>query len=151
MAWAYLDKKAAVAEALKDFSAMEYIIENTAGDISEIRTGMSSLPPPILSDMPKGAPDPHGGEERLAAQIDEIDVLKERYRRALEYMEWFRPAWENLSEEERYVLTEFYREDGNGQTGSVYNICDRFHIERSSAYNRKNRALARLSLMLYGK
>lgn len=37
------------------------------------------------------------------------------------------------------------------QTDAVGNICERFHIERSSAYNKKNRALARLALLLYGK
>ena len=39
-----------------------------------------------------GKHNPKSGEERLAACLDEIDVLKERYRRALEYMEWFKPA-----------------------------------------------------------
>jgi len=90
-------------------------------------------------------------EAVIAAALDEIDVLKERYRRALEFMEWFRPAWDALGDDERYVLSEFYREDESSQTAVVQNICDRFCIERSSAYNKKNRALAKLTLLLYGK
>ena len=65
-------------------------------------------------------------------------------------MEWFKPAWEQLSEDERYVLETFYNEEGS-QTGAVYEICDYFHIERSSAYNKKNRALTKLAVLLYGK
>ena len=74
-------------------------------------------------------------------------VLRERYRQAKEYMEWFQPAWDNLSEDERYVLEQFYwREDQN-----IYTIFEHFGIERSSAYNKKNRAVQHLTLLLYGK
>jgi hypothetical protein len=97
------------------------------------------------------AHDPKAGENKLAACIDEIDVLKERYRQALEYMNWFQPAWEALSEEERFVLQEFYLNVEHKQIQAVLNICDRFNIERSSAYNKKNRALQHLALLLYGK
>ena len=150
IAWIYLDKKTAAIDALKDFSGMEFIIQNHREDVEEIRDRMMSLP----SAMPTGLPrnkNPHAGEARLAASLDEIDVLKERYRRALEYMEWFRPAWDTLTEDERFVLSEFYVNDDGKQIDAVGNICDRFHIERSSAYNKKNRALARLALLLYGK
>lgn len=82
--------------------------------------------------------------------IEEIDVLKERYWQAVEYMAWFLPAWEELSEDERYVLETFYS-DEERQTDSVYDICDRFHIERTSAYKKKNRALQKLVTLLYGK
>ena len=36
--------------------------------------------------------------------------MKERYRQAVEYMEWFKPAWEQLSDDDRYCLETFYRE-----------------------------------------
>jgi hypothetical protein len=95
--------------------------------------------------------DPKAGEKRLIACINEIDVLKERYRQALEYMDWFQPAWDALTEDEQYVLKEFYLDDEQKQIDAVYNICDNFNIERSSAYNKKNRALQHLALLLYGK
>lgn len=56
-----------------------------------------------------------------------------------------------LTEDEQFVLSEFYCGGDARQTDAVGNICERFHIERSSAYNKKNRALARLALLLYGK
>ena len=36
-------------------------------------------------------------------------------------------------------------------TGAVYDVCEYFSIERSSAYNRKNRALEKLVVQLYGR
>ena len=150
IAWTYLDKRSAAADALRDYSSMEYIINIHPDDEADVRERMTTLP----SSKPTGLPrviNPQANEARLVAQIDEIDVLKERYRQALEYMEWFKPAWEELSEDDRFVLEEFYNRDDSGQIDTIGNICDRFHIERTSAYNRKNRALTRLSILLYGK
>ena len=150
IAWTYLDKRGAAVDALKDFASMEYIIANHAGDEEVIREDMTAIGSPALGGQPSGH-NPHAGEARLAAQLDEIDVLKERYRQALEYMAWFRPAWNELTEDERFVLTEFYTTEESSQTDAIGNICDRFHIERTSAYKRKGRALARLAVLLYGK
>lgn len=150
IAWIYLDKKAAAADALKDFSSMEFIVDTHSDELERCKANMAGYRASVINGMPK-AHDPRAGETRLAASIDEIDVLRERYRQALEFMEWFRPAWDTLSDDEQYVLTEFYRNDEDKQRYAVDNICDRYHIERSSAYNRKNRALARLAVFLYGK
>jgi len=148
--WQYLDKRAAAVNALKDYSSMKYIIENTDEHIAVLSEKMTSPASPVLNGMPT-IHDPKAGEKRIIAAINEIDVLKERYRQALEYMAWFQPAWDALTEDEQYVLTEFYLSEEQKQTGAVYNICDRFNIERSSAYNKKNRALQHLALLLYGK
>lgn len=150
IAWIYLDKKAAAIDALKDYSSMEYIIQNHQAELEEAQERMFSLRPSIPTGMPS-AHNPKAGENKLISNIDEINVLKERYRQALEYMEWFKPAWEALGEDEQFVLSEFYRNEDARQADAIANICDRFSIERSSAYNKKNRALARLALLLYGK
>ena len=148
--WQYLDKRAAAINALKDYSSMKYIIEHTDEDIATLNEEMSSPASPVINGMPS-THDPKAGEKRLIACINEIDVLKERYRQALEYMDWFQPAWDALTEDEQYVLKEFYLGDEQKQIDAVYNICDHFNIERSSAYNKKNRALQHLALLLYGK
>ena len=148
--WQYLDKRAAAINALKDYSSMKYIIEHTDEDIATLNEEMSSPASPVINGMPS-THDPKAGEKRHIACINEIDVLKERYRQALEYMDWFQPAWDALTEDEQYVLKEFYLDDEQKQIDAVYNICDHFNIERSSAYNKKNRALQHLALLLYGK
>ena len=148
--WQYLDKRAAAINALKDYSSMKYIIEHTDEDIATLNEEMSSPAFPVINGMPS-THDPKAGEKRLIACINEIDVLKERYRQALEYMDWFQPSWDALTEDEQYVLKEFYLDDEQKQIDAVYNICDHFNIERSSAYNKKNRALQHLALLLYGK
>lgn len=121
IALAYLDKRTATVSAIKDYTSMEFIINNT--------------------------PD----EAKLAPQIGEMDIRKECYQRALEYMAWFRPAWDTLTDDERFVLSEFYREDEARREDAIDNIRDRFYIESTSTYKKKNRALAKLTTLLYGK
>ena len=129
---------------------MEYIIANHADDEEAIREDMTAVSAPALGGQPSGY-NPHAGEARLAAQLDEIDVLKERYRQALEYMAWFRPAWEQLSEDERFILREFFMRMDINKTDAILNIGERLHIERAWVYKKKDAALTRLALLLYGK
>ena len=139
--WQYLDKRSAAVNALKDYSSMAYILAHT---------DTTTLGSPAFTDMPGGSPNPQSGEMRIITAIDEIDVLRERYRQAKEYMEWFQPAWDSLSEDERYVLEQFYWQEEDA-FDAISAISNRFHIERSSAYKRKNRAVSKLTLLLFGK
>ena len=148
--WKYLDKRSAAVDALKDYSSMKFIIGHTDDEIKSAYEKMGGVSSPQLDGMPRSH-NPQASEDRIVKGIEEIDVLKERYRQALEYMAWFLPAWEELTEDERYVLQTFYGEDNQYGASAIYDICDRFGVERSSAYNRKNRALSHLVTLLFGK
>jgi len=128
---------------------MKYIIEHTDEDIANLNEEMTSPASPVLNGMPSNH-DPKAGEKRLIACINEIDVLKERYRQALEYMDWFQPAWDALSEDEQLILTEFFINNIN-KTDAISNIGDKLFLERAQVYRRKEKALNHLALLLYGK
>ena len=102
----YLDKRAATIAAIKDFDSMRFIISSTDKDITAEREKMTGVGSPNMDGMPH-AYNPSASEERIAGGIDEIDVLKERYRQAIEYMGWFQPAWEQLTEDERFCWRAF--------------------------------------------
>lgn len=145
--WQYLDKRGATANALRDYGRMEFIICHTDDEVKAVHEKMGGISSPQFDGMPH-THNPHAAEDRMAEGMDEISVLQERYREALEFMAWFEPAWAELTEDERYVLECFYM----GADGpAVSAVCERFQIERNSAYRRKNRALSKLSVMLYGK
>lgn len=148
--WKYLDKRSAAVDALKDFSSMRFIIEHTDDEIKTAYEKMGGVKSPQFDGMPRSH-DPQAGEERMIKGIEDIDVLKERYRQAAEYMAWFLPAWEELSEDERYVLDTFYGDTNEYGSSVIYQIADHFRIEQSSAYNKKNRALHHLTTLLFGK
>ena len=57
----------------------------------------------------------------------------------------------SATEDERYVLEAFYGEDNQYGSNAADDVADYFQIERASAYRRKNRALERLTILLFGK
>lgn len=148
--WKYLDKRPAAIAAIKDYDAMQFIISHTGEEIRNSYDYMSGVGGMRLDGMPH-AHNPHAGEERIINGIEEIDILKERYRQAVEYMDWFKPAWEQLSEEERYCLEAFYGDGNTYGSSAAASIAEYFSIEQSSAYKRKNRALDHLTVLLFGK
>jgi hypothetical protein len=127
---------------------MSAIIDNTPEDIKAVYETMAAP----RSSVPSGLPpafDPLSGQEKLAAHVDKLDVLRARYCVAVEYMAWFAPAWNTLNANERRVLEEYYMAD-NQKSGAAARMeyalgyCDR-HIRRIKA-----KALVRLSTLLFG-
>ena len=148
--WKYLDKRSATIAAIKDYESMQFIIKHTDDEIRAERDKMSAVRSPGWDGMPH-AHNPDAQEERILNGIEEIDILKERYRQAVEYMDWFKPAWDQLTEDEKYVLETFYGDANSYGSNAVYYIAEYFKIEQTSAYKRKNRALDRLTVLLFGR
>ena len=148
--WKYLDKRSATIAAIKDYDAMQFIIDSTDDEIKRTYEKMTGVGSPSWDGMP-GSNDVHAGEERILTGIEEIDILKERYRQAVEYMDWFKPAWEQLTEDERYCLETFYGDGNTYGSSAADHIAAYFNVEQASAYRRKNRALDRLTVLLFGK
>ena len=147
--WKYLDKRSATIAAIKDRDSMKFIIDHTDEEITAEREKMVGVGSVRMDGLPH-AHNPNAGEERILNGIEEIDILKERYRQAVEYQEWFEPAWTQLSEDEQYVLETFYDENTYGSNAAWY-IADYYKIEQASAYRKKNRALDHLTVLLFGK
>ena len=52
---------------------------------------------------------------------------------------------------EMCIRDRFYSEDNQYGSNAADDVADYFQIERASAYRRKNRALERLTILLFGK
>ena len=148
--WKYLDKRSATIAAIKDYDAMQFIINSTDDEIKRVHEKMTSVGSPKWDGMPR-THNTQAGEERILAGIAEIDILKERYRQAVEYMDWFKPAWEQLSDDDQYCLETFYGDGNTYGSSAAYYIAEYLHVEQPTAYKRKNRALDRLTVLLFGK
>ena len=129
---------------------MKYIVDNTDDKIKSIREDVSAVHSPSWDGMPKSF-NPNANEEKLINAINEIDMLQERYRQAVEYMDWFLPAWNHLTEDERFMLHEFYMSSPEEQLAARYTVAERYDIDESYSYRKKNRALQKLTTLLYGK
>ncbi len=149
ISWSFLDKRKAAIEAISAYRQMDFIIKHTDDDIRKVEAKMEGVGSPNLDGMPHSH-DPGAGEDRMISCIEEIDMLKERYRQAVEYMNWFKPVWNQLSDDDQYVLDAFFMND-DGEIDAADAIAEHFGIERSSAYSRRKRAIERITTLLYGR
>jgi hypothetical protein len=86
----------------------------------------------------------------LAASLDELDVMQERYRQAIEYTGWFEPAWASLTDDEQLVLREFYMGE-NQRSGAGARLEARLNYGHAQIERCRKKALSRLSLLLFGR
>ena len=148
--WMYLNKKDAAVNALKDYRKMKHIIDHTDEEIQRVYSRIAGVGSPAIEKMPS-ANNPQAGEDRMIKGIAEIDVLRERLRQAKEYMAWFQPAWDALSDDDQFVLDAFFSGGNEYGAGAADTVAEHFCIERASAYRKKNRALDNLTTLLYGR
>ena len=113
--WKYLDKRSATIAAIKDYDAMQFILSSTGDEIKRTYEKMTGIGSPNYDGMPKAC-NPQAAEDRIIKNIDEIDIIKERYRQS-----------------------------------AAYYVAEYLNIEQPTAYKRKNRALDRLTVLLFGK
>ena len=94
--------------------------------------------------------NPQAGEERLVKSLDTLDVIQERYRQAVEYMGWFEPAWATLTDTEQMVLREFYM-NGSLRSGAAARLQERLSFSERQIQRIREKALKRMSILLFGK
>ena len=147
--WQYLDKRAGTIKAMADYPDMLYIYETTGEHLSEAIDAMLTTG----SNIPRPTPathNPRAGESRLIHHLDRMDAIEERYQQAAEFIAWFQPAWNQLSDKQKYLLTKFFMNRNEDGIGAVEEVCERFHVERTTAHRQKIMALDRLSRLLFG-
>jgi hypothetical protein len=135
-------------EVLHKYSDMQFIIDSTDEKIKETEVMMIGVKSPSLDGMPK-IHNPNAHEERILKGTEQLDVLQERYQKATTYMSWVKPAFSQLSDDEQFILTEFYLSPD--RSIALYTVSTYFHVERSTVYARKSKALDHLSTLLYGR
>ena len=140
---------AAVIAAIREYDNMRFLIDNTPGEIIEVYGNMTAPSMPKLTGLPT-ARNAQAGEDKLTAQIDSLDMMRERYSAAINFMAWFEPAWLFLPDTERRVLSEFYM-SANQKSGATYRLMEDLgyserHVERMRA-----KALSHLCLLLFGQ
>jgi len=143
----YINKNAATVAAIRDYENMRFIINNTPQEIKDVYAQMTSPRGQKLSGMPS-ARNPQSGTNKLVDQIDKLDILRERYNQAIEYMAWFEPAWSSLTDTEQRILSEFYM-TGNQKSGATYRLMDEFSYSESHIERLRSNALNHLRSLLY--
>lgn len=148
IAWKYIDTSTATIAAIRDYNAMRVIINSTPEEIKAVYEKMTAPRSPNLSGMPS-ARNPQSGQDKIVAHIDKLDVLRERYSQAIEYMSWFEPAWSSLTDTEQLILREFYTGD-NQKSGATYRMISKLGYSERQVERMRSNSLRHLRVLLFG-
>lgn len=147
----YIDWISSTKKVLENYNCMQAIIDHTNKQIKNAYENMENYSTTTVDDA-FGLQSKQVGEDHIIRMMDKVDFIKKRYADACEFMAWFRPAWEALSDSERFILETFYMGDHQDAiTAAVDIVAEKYSIARTAAYKRKERAVERLSVLLFGE
>lgn len=140
----YFDREKTTIAILREYHDQQWKLDHDPQRIRELSESLTA--PKAMSTTPT-----HGGgsrrEEKLVELIDKKTVLEQGYHRAREYMREFGPCWERLTDQERDLLRMRFVDYLDG--GGIGRIMEKYHVGKTEAYDRSNRALRRLSKLLF--
>lgn len=143
----YINWTDATIRAIKIYEDMKHCIETSQGCLEEVNDRMISPRGSNLSKQPVA-----GGtsqtEDAWISGIDRKQTIAEKLKEAERYMAWFKPAWDRLTEEERIILEESYIK--RGERPWTEHAANRLHCSVPELYRRRNDALERMKVLLYG-
>ena len=89
-------------------------------------------------------------DDGMANQIARKEDLQEKIDGYTRFFAIYDPAWERLTEQEKYILTEFCKIKYKRKQDAIDNVCEKYGIEVSRAYALRRNALVRFRRLMFG-
>ena len=131
-------------ERLSQYTAARCAESNLHSEVERLESVLRS-PGVSRTDTPAGSP-----KSREDWQLNQMLLLEQTRSRLHQTRQWLRSteeAMNTLTEEERLVLQRLFI---SPKKGGVEALCRELAAERSSVYRRRDQALRRFTLALYG-
>lgn len=131
---------------LRDYAAKEQSLESVAERIAQLQAEMT-----CVRSATTDSTAVHGGgncrEDALLNNIVERSELERARDLAASWLEWVNKALRALTDADRHLLDMFYV---NRRKGHAERLCEEMHLEKAQVYRRKEAALRKFTLLLYG-
>ncbi|MCC8181538.1 MAG: hypothetical protein LIO45_00940 [Clostridiales bacterium] len=141
-----MDWKREAEDKLRSYGARKASVGQTAEQIRLLEMQACS----IRSSTADGTPVQGGGNGREDALISNLAQREELARARENTLRWLAlvdGALGDLTDEERLILERFYI---HRQRGAAERLMEELNIEKSHVYRKKDAALRRFTLLLYG-
>lgn len=133
-------------DKLKNYEVHRQALENIPQEIKRLESVWTGIRSAVTDSTPVSG----GGstrEDLMLSNIVHRDELKQRMKEACLWVSMVDKALSILSDEERMVLEQFYL---HPVKGAVEGLCERMNIEKATVYRRRDNALRRFTIALYG-
>lgn len=142
-----MDWKADALEKLRDYEANRKALDNIPLELERLEAAYAGIRAASLDGMPRSGSSASHREDAMLSNIVRRDELKRRLKEAQLWVKIVDGGLSVLDDEDRLTLELcFIRR----VKGSLDDLCERLCIEKSTAYRRRDLALRRFTLALYG-
>lgn len=138
--------KAEAAEKLRTYQAMETALENLPREIRRLEAEYTGIGAQRFTGV-LTARDLRSREDRILNNIVQRQELRWLLEQAQQWMQTVSAALETLDPQEKGVLRHLYICPKNG---GIDKLCEVLHLEKSSVYRKRDTALRKFTLALYG-
>lgn len=133
-------------EHLQKYDAMVQAVENIPTELARLEQASCGVGA-VRTDTPRVRKTPDPGNDRLINNMVQRQALTRSYENARLWVSATDKALSVLAPEEKQILFRMYVRP---ERGAVSDLCEILGLEQSSVYRRRDAALYRFTLALYG-
>ena len=139
--------KAEAMDKLRCYDAMQRSLQNIPQEITRLKAESVALGSGV-SLCPVGGRDIRRKEDALLDNMVRRQELQWSLEQVQSWTQTVNRALSGLDPEERLILYQMYILP---QTGAVENLMEKLGVEKSSIYRRRDKALRKFTMCLYGE
>lgn len=141
-----MDWKAEAINKLKQFEQKRKSLDTLPMEIKQLESSMDSIKS-AQAVMITGKSHGNGPEQRFMECIMQREELQRNYERCKLWVNAVSGALDTLNSEERKILDRFFIHE---QRGAAEDLAEEFFVDRKTIYYRKDTALWKFTVALYG-
>jgi len=141
-----MNLRAQVIERLCNYEIMSVAVKNLQDQILWLKLQQEGIHA-VRTDRVAVQGQQGGREDRLMDAIEQRRKLEVALENTRRWMQITDRALQTLSKEEQMILRKFYI---RRESGGVNQLCQQLQVEKSSIYRKRDKALEKLMLALYG-
>lgn len=142
-----MDWRAEAIEKLKGYEARRQALEEIPLELERLEAASTGIRSAKLDGMPRAGSSASSREDAMISNITRRDGLKRKLKEARLWVEIVDGGLSILDDEDRLTLDLCFI---HKVKGSIDDLCERLCVEKSAAYRRRDLALNRFTLALYG-
>lgn len=141
-----MDWKHETIEKLKEYTARKNAVLSIPEEITRLEEAVYGLRAVSADVMPRSGGE-NTQEDKLLSNIVHRQELERRLADTQIWLATVDRALDLLAREDRLILERFYIHPAKG---NVDRLCEELAIEKAGIYKRKDKALRRLTIAIYG-
>lgn len=142
-----MDWKQEAIDKLRDYEAHKKALDNIPLELERLGAAYTGIRAARVDGTPRAGSSGNRREDAMLSNIVHRDELKRRLKEARLWVAQVDKALSVLDDEERLVLDRFYIHRAKG---AIEDLCGRLHVEQATVYRKRDSALRRFTLALYG-